>query len=124
MTATVTIDLPMPPSVNRVWRVGVGGRVYTDARYVAWKRTAGWELVRQKPGRFPPGAQVAVTIRAGKAKRARDIDNLSKALLDLLQAHCVVANDRDVHSIAIAWDTSVEAGRVLVEVRAIERSAA
>jgi Holliday junction resolvase RusA-like endonuclease len=123
MTKPVTIDLPMPPSTNKLWRRS-GTRVYLDARYIAWKRTAGWELVRQKPDRFPPGAQVAVTIRLGKSKRARDADNCAKGILDLLQAHGIVKNDRDVVDLRITWDAGIEPGRVLVEARAIERSAA
>jgi Holliday junction resolvase RusA-like endonuclease len=110
--------------VNRVWRVGAGGRVYKSPAYVAWAREAGWELVRQKPDRFPPGAQVAVTLRLGKAKRARDADNCAKGILDLLQAHGIVKNDRDVVDLRITWDATIEAGRVAIEVRAIERSAA
>ena len=41
MTVTTVLDLPAPPSVNKIWRVGTGGRVYLDPKYVAWKREAG-----------------------------------------------------------------------------------
>jgi crossover junction endodeoxyribonuclease RusA len=123
MTGLVTIALPLPPSTNKLWRRS-GKRVYLDARYVAWRRTAGWELQAQRPDRFPPGAQVAVTVKVGKAKRARDLDNLSKAICDILQAHRIVANDRDITDIRLTWDAGVEPGKVLVELRGIERSAA
>jgi Holliday junction resolvase RusA-like endonuclease len=118
-----TIDLPMPPSVNRIWRVGAGGRVYRDPEYVAWQRLAGWELAAQRPDKLPARTAVAVTIRAGRPKRARDVDNLGKALLDLLQAHRVIANDADVADLRIVWDTAIEPGRVRVDVRAIEKEA-
>jgi Holliday junction resolvase RusA-like endonuclease len=121
---TVTIELAVPPSVNRIWRVGAGGRVYCDPKYLAWRRTAGWEIMATRPGRFPAGTKVAVAIRAGKAKRARDLDNFTKAICDILQAHRIVANDRDVHSLAIAWDAGIEPGQVHVEVRPIERAVA
>jgi Holliday junction resolvase RusA-like endonuclease len=52
-TMTVAINLPTPPSVNRIWRVGTGGRVYIDPAYNAWKRAAGWELAAQRPGKLP-----------------------------------------------------------------------
>jgi Holliday junction resolvase RusA-like endonuclease len=88
-------------------------------------RAAGWEIAAQRPDRFPPGTAIAVTIKAGKARRGRDLDNLSKAIGDLLQAHRVVANDRDIADIRITWDhNNIEPGRVRVEARAIEERAA
>jgi crossover junction endodeoxyribonuclease RusA len=121
---TVTIDLPLPPSVNRVWRVGPGGRVHKAPAYVAWARQAGWELAIQRPDHFPPGTAIAVTVRAGKARRGRDLDNLSKAICDILQTHQVVANDRDITDIRLTWDASIEPGRVQVQIREIARRAA
>jgi Holliday junction resolvase RusA-like endonuclease len=120
----VVISLPAPPSTNRLWRAGAGGRIHIDPAYASWRRSAGWELVRQKPDHFPPGAQVAVAVRVGKAKRAKDIDNLPKALLDLLQTHGVIGNDKLVAKLTIERDASVPDGRVTVEVREIEEAAA
>lgn len=120
---TITFTLDAPPSVNRVWR-HAGTRVYKDTRYVAWQRTAGRQVMAKRPGRFPPGTQVAVIIRAGKAKRARDLDNYGKGILDLIQSLGIVDNDRNVSDLRLAWDTGIEPGRVQVEIRAIETDAA
>jgi len=46
-----TIDLPLPPSVNRLWRSN-RGRVHRAAPYVAWLKEAGWSLLRQRPKRL------------------------------------------------------------------------
>jgi Holliday junction resolvase RusA-like endonuclease len=121
---TITISLPTPPSVNRIWRVGTGGRVYIDPKYNAWKRTAGWELAAQRPGKLPHGQQVAVTIRLGPMKRTKDADNCAKAVLDLLEAHGVIRNDRDVARLVIERDDTIATGRVLAETRLIEKDQA
>lgn len=122
MILTFTVD--MPPSVNKIWRIGPGSRVYKAPAYTAWARSAGWEIAAKRPGRFPAGTKVAMTVKAGKPKRARDIDNLSKALLDLMQGVGIVDNDRDVVDLHLAWDNTVPDGRVQVELRSIERRAA
>ena len=54
-----TIDLPVPPSVNRG---GGRGRVYRSKRYTARSKVAGWELAMQRPKRIT--GQVIVTIAA------------------------------------------------------------
>ena len=77
-----TIDLPLPPSVNRLWRSN-RGRVHRAPRYLSWLKAAGWELVTQRPERL--AGSVRMTIGAGRPdRRRRDVDNLGKALLDLL----------------------------------------
>ena len=121
---TVTINLLTPPSVNRIWRVGTGGRVYIDPAYNAWRRAAGWELAAQRPGKLPHGQQVAVTIRLGPMKRTKDADNCVKALLDLLEAQGVIRNDSDVAKLIIERDNTIATGRVLVEARVIEKDQA
>jgi Holliday junction resolvase RusA-like endonuclease len=74
---------------------------------------------------MPSGIEIAVTLRIGPAKRKLDADNAAaKQVLDLLQHHEVIANDKLVDDIRTVRDVSVEPGRVLIEVTAIERSAA
>jgi Holliday junction resolvase RusA-like endonuclease len=91
---STSIDLPLPPSTNRLWRSG-RGRVYRSKRYMVWCRAAGLELALRKPARTT-GA-VVVTIAAGRPdKRRRDIDNLAKSTLDLLVAHQVIEDDAKV----------------------------
>jgi crossover junction endodeoxyribonuclease RusA len=119
----ITFTIDAPPSVNKVWR-HAGKRVFRDPRYVAWQRTAGWEITAKRPGRFSPGTKVAVTVKAGKPKRARDLDNYGKGILDLMQSLGIIDNDRNVADLRLAWDSNVEPGRVVVEIKEIERAAA
>jgi Holliday junction resolvase RusA-like endonuclease len=117
------LSLDAPPSVNKIWR-HCGKHVFRDPRYIAWQRLAGWEVMAKRPGKIPPGTKVAVTIRAGKAKRARDLDNYGKGILDLVQALGIIDNDRNVADLRLAWDNNVPTGRVAVEISEIRRAAA
>jgi Holliday junction resolvase RusA-like endonuclease len=109
----LSLDLPQPPSVNHIWRFHGGGAFRTPA-YTSWLETAGWELKAQRPAPLPAGSALAITIRAGKPDRARDLDNLVKGLLDLLEAHGVIENDGAVHDLRICWDAHVPPGRARV----------
>src|SRR5262245_38103277 len=105
-----TISLPLPPSVNRLWRAG-RGRIYRSKPYMAWRESAGWELVAQRPVHIP--GPVTVVIAAGcPDRRRRDIDNLGKSVLDLLVAHQVIEDDANVMTVTTGWDTAVPAGIV------------
>jgi crossover junction endodeoxyribonuclease RusA len=109
------INLPLPISVNRIWRTGRGGRVYRSPKYQAWRTEAGWELAAQRPARI--AGPVQVSIAAGKPdRRRRDVDNLGKAVLDLLQAHAVIADDSMVTKITAGWDNTIAPGRIAVTV--------
>jgi Holliday junction resolvase RusA-like endonuclease len=54
-------------------------------------------------------------------KRTKDADNCAKAVLDLLEAHGVIRNDRDVAKLVIERDGAISTGRVLVEARVIKK---
>jgi Holliday junction resolvase RusA-like endonuclease len=90
--------------------------MYRSRRYLQWLRDAGWALKAQRPERF--AGRVAISIAAGPPdKRRRDLDNIAgKAVLDLLAAHGVIADDRFVASLAARWDTAVAPGRIAVTV--------
>jgi crossover junction endodeoxyribonuclease RusA len=111
------IDLPLPPSVNRLWRSN-RGRVHRSDPYAAWLREAGWALLQQRPKRLT--GWVRVSIAAGVPdRRRRDLDNLLKALLDLLVQHQVIETDADVAALDARWDDLVPGGRVCLEVRSV-----
>jgi crossover junction endodeoxyribonuclease RusA len=110
-----TITLPLPISTNRIWRAGRGGHVYRSPQYRAWVTEAGWSLRAQRPKSV--AGPVSVTIAAGRPdRRRRDVDNLAKALLDLLVQHRVLEDDSKVTSFAARWDSSIAPGRVAVTV--------
>ena len=110
------IDLPLPPSVNALWR-SARGRVYRSERYAEWRVAAGWALKVQKPVRI--AGPVVITIAAGRPdRRRRDVDNLGKAVLDLLVGHQVIEDDANVVTVTAGWDTAVPPGIVRVTIEA------
>jgi crossover junction endodeoxyribonuclease RusA len=109
------IDLPLPPSVNRLWRSN-RGRVHRSAPYASWLKEAGRVLLQQRPKRLT--GWVRISIAAGLPdRRRRDLDNLLKALLDLLVQHQVIETDANVAALDARWDELVPGGRVRLEVK-------
>ena len=103
-----TLELPLPPSVNRLWRSN-RGRVHVSSRYKSWRRSAGWELVLQKPERLE--GWVRISIAAGAPdRRRRDVDGLAKATLDLLVEHQVIADDSLVASLSSMYRSTHTTG--------------
>ena len=97
---SVTVLLPVPPSVNRIYRhTKENGPVRSEA-YKAWIDGAGWRLQMQRPGRVP-GAYVLL-LAVPRTSRM-DIDNAAKAVSDLLQRHGVIDNDRDAVRVLLEW---------------------
>lgn len=92
MSDTVEVDLPMPPSVNALWRSGRGRKVYRSPKYTAWLKEAGWEIQRQRHGKIDGPYRADIILRP-KTNRRRDADNFAKAVLDLLGAHSLTDDD-------------------------------
>jgi Holliday junction resolvase RusA-like endonuclease len=112
---STSVDLPIAPSVNRLWRNVAGlGRVRTTD-YRRWLKAAGWELVVQRMR--PISGHVAVRIFAGPTERRRDLDNVPKAVCDLLVVQEIIEDDALVAELFARWDAGVEPGRMSVEVR-------
>ena len=86
----IALTLPLPPSVNELYFNMKGkGRVKTRA-YRSYMRSAGWVLMGQRPGSIEGPVQIKISLPASNRK---DPDNCAKALLDLLVAHRVIADD-------------------------------
>ena len=97
----------MPPSVNNIFvNVAGRGRVKTKA-YKAWLGEAGWMLVTQRNQHRSHkriDGPVAVDVRAYRpASKRRDLDNILKALLDLLSHTQTIKDDSQVIEINAKW---------------------
>lgn len=107
----ITIDLPKPPSVNALYS-NVPGRGREKTRlYRDWIEAAGWQLLSQKPAVFE--GPVDITLVFADEGRA-DLDNLSKAPVDLLVKHGIIKDDsrKYVRRIVKEWSSDVEGCRV------------
>lgn len=102
----LTLDLPMPPSVNNLFVNITRGRT-KSSRYRAWITEAGWMLVQQRnlKGRHKlMKGEIAVTVRALRQhRRKRDLDNILKPILDLLVSTGTIKDDSLVASITAEW---------------------
>ncbi len=83
---SLTIDLPLPPSANRLFKnVPQGGRARTRD-YNAWIDEGGYEveMAWRAAGRPAIAAPLSLELRLGIIGRTRDAGNTLKAIEDLL----------------------------------------
>lgn len=94
---TRVYTVPLPPSVNAIWRVSARGHVYKDRKVEAWDTAAWGELTLQGFERLGPGRWTLAARVFVKDDRS-DIDNRFKALIDLLKK-MVGADDSQLYSL-------------------------
>jgi crossover junction endodeoxyribonuclease RusA len=96
----VKLSLPVPPSVNAMYRNVAGrGRVKTAA-YKRWVRDADSHYLMQKPRLRPIVGEYELSIRLPKATRG-DVDNRVKAVADYLVSREITADDRHCQKITV-----------------------
>lgn len=116
---TIEIDLPFPPSANRLWR-NSGGRMHISPQYALWKKEAGYQILAQRKGGLPEGPY-KITIHAKRPdKRRRDLGNLEKAVSDLLVSVGTIPDDSNCEMITLRWVTAGEGVYVRVEPAGVE----
>lgn len=115
MHGHVTFSLPMPPSINRLYRA-VQGRAILSKEYRVWKSEAALTLMVQRCK--PVHGPVSVLVECKPAdKRRRDIDNVGfKAVLDLLVTQKLIDADDSsvVKQITARWVDSGPPCRVTI----------
>jgi len=101
----ISLELPVPPSANRIWRVG-RGRTYLSPEYRLWLKKARILIRNQYRGK-PLTGEVFVNIAWFRRARRGDLDNKAKPILDALKG-LAYADDRQV---ARLWLQRVNVGR-------------
>lgn len=92
------IRLPIPPSVNMMFRNVPGkGRVKTGG-YKSWLTEAGWRLKEQRPATLSGKYELRIRI---PDQLHGDIDNRIKAVSDLLVTHGIVKDDRHARFVSV-----------------------
>jgi len=121
ITRSIRLILPLPPSVNHLYRHGgAGSRKLTD-RAIAWYAAARAEILAQQAarGRATLGAgPYAVRIRLPLRDRA-DIDNRVKAVLDVLHQSGLTPDDAYCHLLSIGRSCHAPSDHVVVHVRSL-----
>jgi Holliday junction resolvase RusA-like endonuclease len=112
----ITIDLPCPPSVNRIWRSNRAGpkRVSISKEYDSWKRSA--DALAMSTGQFRGLKTIVGKFEAEIIikRRPGDLDNRTKGVLDWLQSRGVITDDKYCERLTIAWGDAPTGCRVTV----------
>lgn len=105
----------MSPTSNNLF-AGFGTRRHRTPKYEMWAKEAGWILASQRPPMFDGKVSIRLEVEEPKTKRATDLDNRTKAVLDLLVSHGVIPSDdqRYVRRIILEW-ADVDGVRVTIE---------
>lgn len=101
--SSVTLTLPVPPSVNKMFKniySKRGGRADSKA-YVDWKGHASWMLRSQHPPHIDGRVLAVVSVERGNAHA--DIDNRIKALFDVIVREGVIDDDSLITGFCVAW---------------------
>jgi Holliday junction resolvase RusA-like endonuclease len=111
----ITLVLPFPPSVNRLWRTTKGGGMYRSKQYSEWRTRAMWQISAQARGRHVSGTY-KLTIHAVRPdKRKRDLGNLEKAVSDILVSQNIVEDDSLCEWIEARWVASGPECKITIE---------
>lgn len=116
------LSLPWPPTVNTYWRsIVIKGqsRVLISSRGREYQAdVAKFCMVQRAPHRLP--GRLGVTITAHPPdRRARDLDNLTKSLLDSLTKAGVWSDDSQIDDLRIVRAAVLPEGRVMVAIRVL-----
>lgn len=101
------LELPVPPSVNAIWRSARNGKVFKTHKARNYQNAAKLSArsaleAAWNDGEIPLTGKVGINIIyvASETSRNRDIDNMLKLILDSLQG-VVYENDSQVNHISI-----------------------
>ena len=111
--------LPEPPSVNAIWKP-VGTRFVLSAKYRAWIEEASTYMLAQPRPHDALTGRIHVSVTCASGPGRKDVDNMLKATLDLLESAGVLANDRDVQDLRIRRMHYQRTGTVGVTVQALD----
>ncbi len=114
----IELQLPYPPSTNNLWVRSRFGMRRSD-RYMAWLQVATYAAYQQKPKKLKGLYKLSIQA-ARQDKRRRDIDNIIKAISDLLQTIGVIKDDCDCEMVSARWVTTGNGVNVRVEQAGIE----
>ena len=110
----IRINLPWPPSVNGMYRMGKRGGIYKTKKAADYSTLVRWKL-RHKGFETFDEARLHINILAlPPDKRKRDLDNILKSLLDSLQG-ILFRDDSQIDKITITRGPVESKGKLFVE---------
>lgn len=118
----ISLTLPWPPSVNRLWRMGKGNW-YSTSLYKNYQKIVYYSVNLSKRIKFDDKAILSVTLYAYPPdKRKRDLDGLLKAVLDSLQHSGLFKDDSMVKRLFLEMRTAdpEKKGKLLLTIETIK----
>lgn len=112
----VEIYLPFPPSTNALYKNVAGkGRAKTK-RYLCWERSAGWDLLKQKPKKIKGPVEIVIYLQEPDEDETKDCSNHAKAVEDFLVTHKIIEADDStiVRSCKQVWSLETRGCRVSI----------
>lgn len=115
----IILELPYPPTVNHYWRHAVikgRAKVYISAEGKAYRNAVWGAVLQSAPSqRRAPEGRLDVGIMAYVPdRRARDLDNINKALLDALVHAKVFEDDGLIDKLTVERGPVLKGGKVRV----------
>ena len=99
----IQIVLPLPPSINRLWRTSKNGGMYRSGKYAEWRTAAIWQASVQVKSKAIAGKYKATFQFVRPDKRRRDLDNLLKAAMDVIVSAKIVEDDHLCEWLEARW---------------------
>lgn len=116
LARTLVIDLPLPPSVNKIWKQGGGKGVYRSPEYVAWRKHCDGLCMQYRWHKTPIKGPfcVAIVLDREKMRKGSDIDNRIKGLLDFLHGTGITDDDRYCEKVSAERGSAPSGCRVTI----------
>lgn len=118
----IKLELPFPPSVNSYWRyTSVGnkkGRHIISPAGQKFKSMACTMIAKQlmkKPVTITADVEVNIVFHKPD-KKIRDLDNLVKALFDVITQMGIWKDDSLVSKMTVQWGENIKGGKTVIEI--------
>lgn len=123
MRQQLEFTLPWPPTLNTYWRsvvMGKAARVLLSKRGRQYREQCSREVNAQRVPKSLLSGKLEVLITAYPPdRRARDLDNLPKGILDALKCTSVIRDDADIDRLGITRGEVRRDGQIHVRIREI-----
>ena len=117
----VRFKLDWPPTVNTYWRatkdLRMGVRVYLSDKGREYKERAYFQQAEQRVPKGDPEARYEVLIDCyAPDRRKRDLDNICKVLLDVMEEYGTLPDDCQVDILTLRRRPATKGGYVSINV--------
>jgi crossover junction endodeoxyribonuclease RusA len=111
----IQLTLPYPPTVNTYWR-RCGSRIVLSQTGRTYKDDVSMLCLANRVKPYNGSARLSVSIMVYPPdRRKRDIDNITKAVLDALIGHCY-SDDSQIDDLCLRRRELVKGGKVIVSI--------